>query len=88
MLETQLALCGGEPDASNVTVDALRTSAMRLFELNEPTRADACLAAALSIVTAQLEALASEAEALRAYRTARKQLAAAHAEAMGGCVVA
>jgi hypothetical protein len=55
------------------TVAESRARAVELFAQGEEAGADACLGAALSQATTQLEALAAEAEAIRAYRAARRQ---------------
>ena len=65
------------------TVAESRARAVELYAQGEEAGADACLGAALSQATAQLEALAAEAEAIRAYRAARRQ----HPGTTSSCVL-
>ena len=66
------------------TVAESRARAVELYAQGEEAGADACLGAALSHATTQLEALAAEAEAIRAYRAARRQ----HPGTSSSCVLA
>ena len=65
------------------TVAESRARAVELYAQGEEAGADACLGAALSHATSQLEALAAEAEAIRAYRAARRQ----HPGTSSSCVL-
>ena len=65
------------------TVAESRARAVELYAQGEEAGADACLGAALLHATTQLEALAAEAEAIRAYRAARRQ----HPGTSSSCVL-
>jgi len=65
------------------TVAESRARAVELYAQGEEAGADACLGVALSHATTQLEALAAEAEAIRAYRAARRQ----HPGTSSSCVL-
>ena len=60
----------GPSDGRSVTEQ--RQRGVALYAAGRPAAADLCLTSALARVTAQLESLAAEAEAIRAYRMARQ----------------
>jgi flagellar biosynthesis GTPase FlhF len=66
---------------------ALRQRAGELYESGDPATADACISSALLQVTGELELLASQAQALRAFRETRQELPTALPGA-NGCIVA
>ena len=87
LASTELALVAAVdcPRHDTTNVPVLRRSAGELYSAGSEAEGDACLARALSLVTAQLEALATEAESLKAYRAARS--VPGSAAAADGCVV-
>ena len=64
----------------------MRAAAAAHFAAGDPEAGDACVGDALRRVTSQLEALAAEAEALRAYRAARLAAPTAGTDP-AGCIV-
>jgi len=78
-----LALLSVATDDCGLTVAESRARAAELFSQGDVAGADACLGTALSQATTQLEALAAEAESIRAYRVARRQ----HPGATSSCVL-
>lgn len=99
-LAVGLLLCigGGCVAAADPSVDCSRSGGLGVAELRQlavslyaegrHNEGDVCLSTALGRITTQLEALAAEAEAIRAYRVARKASPTApFIDSTTGCIV-
>lgn len=99
-LAVGLLLCigGGCVAAADPSVDCSRSGGLGMAELRQlavslyaegrHNEGDVCLSTALGRITTQLEALAAEAEAIRAYRVARKASPTApFIDSTTGCIV-
>ena len=78
-----LCVAAAAADDCGLTVAESRARAVELYAQGDEAGADACLGTAFSQATTQLEALAAEAESIRAYRDARRQ----HPGATSSCVL-
>jgi hypothetical protein len=86
-------IAAADPDAGcslsgGLGVAELRRLAVSLYADGRHSEGDKCLSTALGRITTQLEALAAEAEAIRAYRAARKASPTApFVDSTAGCII-